>query len=127
MALSLVAFNGIQTDKDIVGALKQGLKEAQGLIQMLDMVPSNYARQKKWFQEPWMEEVRDPKFGFTYKPSKTLELGEDGDREVMRAVLENELESLEGVSFYIPPESLEYDVHGSEVLQMEAYDLPQKS
>jgi hypothetical protein len=36
-----------------------------------------------------MEKVKDRKFGFTYKPSKTPKSGEDGDREVMRVVLEN--------------------------------------
>jgi hypothetical protein len=61
---------------------------------MLNMAPSNYARQKKWFQEPWVEEVKDPKFGFTYK---TLELDKDGNEEVMRAVLENELKLAERV------------------------------
>jgi hypothetical protein len=67
--------------------LKEGFKEAQALIRVLNMAPSTIARHKKWFIEPWIEED-DPKFGFTYKPSKELVAGEDGDAEVMQAALE---------------------------------------
>jgi hypothetical protein len=85
---NLADFSGLATDEDIVGALKEGFKEAQALIRVLNMAPSTVARHKKWFIEPWVEEANDPKFGFTYKPSKELVAGEDGDAEVMRAALE---------------------------------------
>jgi hypothetical protein len=35
------------------------------------------------------EEAKDPKFGFTYKPSNVLTPGKDGDAEVMRVALES--------------------------------------
>jgi hypothetical protein len=85
---NLVDFSGLATNEDIIGALKEGFKEAQALIRVLNMAPSTIARYKKWFIEPWIEEANDPKFGFTYKPSKELVAGEDGDAEVMRAALE---------------------------------------
>jgi hypothetical protein len=69
---------------------------------MLKIAPSNYVRQKKWSQKPWVEEVRDLKFRFTYKPSKTPKLGKDGDEEIMREVLENELELAKRISYDIP-------------------------
>jgi hypothetical protein len=80
---NLADFSGLATDEDIVGALKEDFKEAQALIRVLSMAPSTIARHKKWFIEPWVEEANDPKFGFTYKPSKELVVGEDGDAEVM--------------------------------------------
>jgi hypothetical protein len=67
---NLADFSGLATDEDIVGALKEGFKEAQALIRVLNMAPSIVARHKKWFIESWVEEANDPKFGFTYKPSK---------------------------------------------------------
>jgi hypothetical protein len=60
------------------------------------MAPSIVARHKKWFIEPWVEEANDPKFGFTYKPSKELVAREDGDAEVIRAALEIEVDLDEG-------------------------------
>ena len=74
--------------EDIVGALKEGFKEAQDLIRVLDMTPSTVARHKKWFIELWVENTNDPKFGFTYKTSKEPVAGEDGNIVVMRAALE---------------------------------------
>jgi hypothetical protein len=68
--------------------LKEGFKEAQALIRVLNMAPSTVAKHKKWFIEPWVEEANDPKFGFTYKLSKELVAGEDGDAKVMQATLE---------------------------------------
>jgi hypothetical protein len=85
---NLADFSGLATDEDIFGALREGFKEAQALIRVLNMAPSTVAKHKKWFIELWVEEANDPKFGFTYKPSKELVVGEDGDAEVMRAALE---------------------------------------
>jgi hypothetical protein len=59
--------------------LKEGFKEAQALIKVLNMAPSTVARHKKWFIEPWVEEANDPKFGFTYKPSNKPVAWEDGN------------------------------------------------
>jgi hypothetical protein len=33
----------VQTEEDIIAALKEGLKEAQGLLRVLNMAPSNVA------------------------------------------------------------------------------------
>jgi hypothetical protein len=93
---NLADFSGLATDEDIVGALKEGFKEAQALIRVLNMAPSTVARHKKWFIEPWVEEANDPKFGFTYKQSKELVAGEDGDAEVMRVALETGVDLDEG-------------------------------
>jgi hypothetical protein len=49
------------------------------------MPPSSFAREKKLFQEPWVEEAKDPNFSFIYKPSRTLE-----SCEVAAALLEVE-------------------------------------
>jgi hypothetical protein len=76
--------------------LKEGFKEAQALIRVLNIAPSIVARHKKWFIEPWVEEANDPKFGFTYKPSKELVVEEDGNAEVMRAALETGVDLDEG-------------------------------
>jgi hypothetical protein len=92
---NLVDFSGLATDEDIVGALKEGFNEAQALIRVLNMALSTVARHK-WFIEPWVEEANDPKFGFTYKPSKEPEIGEDGNAEVMRAALETRVDLDEG-------------------------------
>jgi hypothetical protein len=93
---NLTDFSNLATDEDIVGALKEGFKEAQALIGVLNMAPSFVARHKKWFIEPWIEEINDPKFGFMYKPSKDPVVGEDGDAEVMRAALETGVDLDEG-------------------------------
>jgi hypothetical protein len=101
---NLANFSGLATDEDIVGALKEGFKEAQALIRVLNMVPSTVARYKKWFIEPWVEEANDPKFGFTYKLSKELVAGEDGNAEVMRAVLEIGVDLDEGDAGHLASE-----------------------
>jgi hypothetical protein len=75
--------------------MKEGFKEAQALIRVLNMAPSTVARHKKWFIEPWVEEANDPKFGFMYKLSKELVAVEDGDAEVMRVALEMKDEDLD--------------------------------
>jgi hypothetical protein len=79
----------VSTDESIVEALKEGLQEAQRLLRSLNMAPSTYARNKKWFLEPWSVEKVDTKH-FTYIPTKTPTAGEDGDCEVLRQTLEEE-------------------------------------
>jgi hypothetical protein len=93
---NLADFSGLTTDEDIVGALKEGFKEAQALIRVLNMAPSTVVRHKKWFIELWVEEANDPKFGFTYKPSKEPIAGEDGDAKLMRVALETGIDLDEG-------------------------------
>jgi hypothetical protein len=66
---NLVDYSGLEGDEGIIFALKEGLKEAQGLIRVLNMAPLACARNKKWYLEPWIEEARDPSFAFSYKPA----------------------------------------------------------
>jgi hypothetical protein len=79
----------VSTDKNIVEALKEGLQEAQRLLRFLNMAPSTYARNKKWFLEPWSLKKMDTRH-FAYIPTKTSTAGEDGDCEVLRQTLEEE-------------------------------------
>ena len=64
------------------------------------MAPSIVARHKKWFIELWVEEANDPKFGFTYKPSKEPVAGKDGNAKVMRAALETWVDLDEGDAWH---------------------------
>jgi hypothetical protein len=69
-AANLADFYDLANDDDIVGAFKEYLKEAQGLIGVLNMAPSSVCGQNQWFLERWVEEAKDPKFELTYKLSK---------------------------------------------------------
>ena len=69
---------GVMADRDLVVALKEGLKEAQGVLRVVNMAPSSVASDKTWFQNPWMVEVADVKH-WAYTPPKTPTPGEDGD------------------------------------------------
>ena len=70
----------IFSDESVVSILQDGLKEAQKLLQALNMVPSIVARQKKWFTTPWIVERADP-FHLAYVLGKKPEPGEDGSFE----------------------------------------------
>ena len=71
------------SDEDFVTALKEGLKAAQSMLNSLNMAPSTYARNKTWFQQPWLMEVADPNHWSYVAPLKPTR-GEDGDAEVLR-------------------------------------------
>jgi hypothetical protein len=121
---NLADFNGLATNEDIVGALKEGFKEAQALIRVLNMALSTVARHKKWFIEPWVEEANDPKFGFTYKPSKELVAKEDGDAEVMQAAFEIEVDLDEGNAGYSASEGdIDDGVDPRVLFENEAQDI----
>ena len=53
----------IEYDEHVVVALKEGLKEAQAMIRVLNMAPSSQCTTKKktWFYTPWLLEKSDPK------------------------------------------------------------------
>jgi hypothetical protein len=85
------------------------------------MPPSSFAREKKLFQEPWVEEAKDPNFSFIYKPSRTLESCDDGDREVMRAVFEGDVIPTE--EEIVDDDGLEGSEVAAALLEVEARDV----
>lgn len=77
-------YSAISTNHDIVIALKEGLKEAQQMINSLNMAPSRQAatKNKVWFEKPWFVELADThSFAFVAR-SKPIRR-EDGDMEVL--------------------------------------------
>ncbi|CAM6105892.1 unnamed protein product [Calypogeia fissa] len=54
---------GIETNAQIVEALKEGLLLAQNVATKLEMNPSTSARDKVWWNTPWITEQRGVKFG----------------------------------------------------------------
>lgn len=70
-------------DDLVVEALKEGFKQAQGLINSCNMAPSIQAKNRKWFTDPWLLESEDKTF-MSFKPAARPVQGEDGDGEVMR-------------------------------------------
>lgn len=80
----------IATDMEILVALKEGLKEAQAMLRILNMAPSNQASapNKLWFVSPWKLEKQDPSH-LAYQPPRTPQPGLDGDGECERARLES--------------------------------------
>lgn len=75
----------IDSNADVVNALKEGLLEAQRTLRGLNMVPTVHAApaKKVWFLKPWVIEKDDPTW-LSCTPAATPVLGEDGDSEVMR-------------------------------------------
>ena len=49
----------VATNEEVVKALKEGLKEAQKLINVLKMAPNPQAtaKNKAWFEKPWTVEL----------------------------------------------------------------------
>ena len=80
----------IPDNDSVVGALQEGLKEAQQMMQVLNMAPSIQCQAKKriWYDKPWIVERFDPK-SFAYCPSRRAVFREDGDSEVLRDRCEN--------------------------------------
>ena len=91
---SLGDYNIISTNEEVISALQEGLKEAQGMLCSLNMAPSTQCQAKKkiWYEKPWVLERADPK-SFAYKPSSRPISGEDGDSEVLRDQLQVEANS----------------------------------
>ena len=52
-------YSSIASDADVVAALKEGSKEAQKVLRVLNMAPSVHAREKEWFLKPWNLERLD--------------------------------------------------------------------
>jgi hypothetical protein len=76
-------YSSIENNDMLVMALKEGFKEAQSMLRVLNMAPTVYARDKRWFTEPWRLERTDGKH-MAYVPSQTPVAREDGDSKVMQ-------------------------------------------
>ena len=85
---------GISIDLEIISALKEGFKEAQAMLRVLNMAPSNQASpaKKLWFYNPWKLENEDPKH-FADQPPSTPQVGLDGNAECKCERLQNLLDS----------------------------------
>ena len=87
----------IPSDVEVIAALKEGFKEAQGMLRSLNMAPSPQciSKNKIWYEKPWVVERADSK-SFAYKPTSRPVSGEDGDSEVLRDRLREETASGSG-------------------------------
>ena len=57
---NLAYYSLITTDDDVTSVLQEGLKEAQGMLQILNMAPLMQCTNKTWFLTPWMMEKANP-------------------------------------------------------------------
>lgn len=106
-------YSELATDDEFVIALKEGFKAAQGMLNSLNMAPSTYARNKSWFQQPWLHECSDPKHWSYIAPEKPTP-GEDGDAEVLReTMMESE---------HVDSESLEHQSNDGIVLEDSVFE-----
>ena len=90
---NLKDYSVISTDENIVVALKEGLKEAQWIINSLNMAPNPQAstKNKVWFERRWFLELADLQ-SFAFAATKNPVQGEDGDMEVLREDLQQKEE-----------------------------------
>ncbi|KAL3685965.1 hypothetical protein R1sor_003987 [Riccia sorocarpa] len=59
----LAGFAMLETDSEVVEALKSGLKEAQRCLIHLNMAPHNRVRDQTWWRTPWVKEEELQMFG----------------------------------------------------------------
>ncbi|KAL3693162.1 hypothetical protein R1sor_006813 [Riccia sorocarpa] len=59
----LVSFAMLESDSEVVEALKTGLKEAQGCLIRLNMALHNRVRDQTWWKTPWVKEKELQMFG----------------------------------------------------------------
>lgn len=85
-------YSSMSSDIMIIEALKEGLVEAQNMLNCLNMAPSVQAsRDKKvWFKTPWEVERKEPKH-LAFIPGAPI-YGDDGDGEVLREQMRSPLE-----------------------------------
>jgi hypothetical protein len=104
-------YSALNTDEDFVSALKEGLKAAQAQLKVLNMAPSSYARNKRWFLLPWTVEREDPKHWAYVAPEKPVP-GEDGDGEVRRdsEIMPLEEETMDGDGANLDPDMSVMDI-----------------
>ncbi|KAL3693735.1 hypothetical protein R1sor_007386 [Riccia sorocarpa] len=83
----LASFAMLETDSEVVEALKSGLKEAQRCLIQLNMAPHNRVRDQTWWRTPWVKEEELQMFGKS-QPN------EDHEEELEEAFLEDGSASL---------------------------------
>jgi hypothetical protein len=83
-------YSELTTDDEIILALKEGLKEAQGLLRILNMAPFIVVCEKCWFLNPWTVEAEDPSH-WSYIPPPKPTACDDGDGEVIRDAVFGEI------------------------------------
>ncbi|KAL3681242.1 hypothetical protein R1sor_024198 [Riccia sorocarpa] len=101
----LASFAMLESDYEVVEALKTGLKETQGCLIRLNMTPHNRVRDQTWWKTPWVKEKELQMFGKSQPNEDTEEelediFCEDGrheTRHVMTEVL-NEVLLIESTS-----------------------------
>ena len=78
-------YTTVSSNREVVTALKEGLKEPQKMLNSLNMAPSPQAsaKNKVWFEKPWTVELADTTSFAFFAVTKPIR-GEDGDMEVMR-------------------------------------------
>lgn len=66
----------------MIFALEEGVKQAQDVLQRLNMAPKKFSQEKEWFFKPWWAENANPKC-FAFTGGKSI-CGKHGDAEVFR-------------------------------------------
>jgi hypothetical protein len=98
-ATNLGDYSGIQSNADVIVALKEGFSQEQGLFHSLKMHASKMPRGKvsaaieeNWLTKPWLAEGLDPRH-LEMPTWVAATSGEDGDGECIRDELAQQLES----------------------------------
>lgn len=124
----LADYSSVSTNVMIIEALKEGLVEAQRMLNCLNMAPSVQAsRDKKiWFKTPWEVEKNDPKH-MAFIPGAPV-YGDDGDGEVLREqtltpVEDEAFEDTGACDLHVEAELPEDDVDPIIVAEMETRDV----
>lgn len=83
--LDLGDYSAVSSNEDVVTALKEGFREAQKMLNPLNMAPSlqAIAKNRVCFDKPWVFELADSQ-PFAFAPGARPVRGEDADMEVLR-------------------------------------------
>ena len=121
-------YSSVSSDIMIIEALKEGLVEAQRMLNCLNMAPSAQAsRDKKiWFKTHWEVERKHPKH-LAFIPGAPI-YGEDGDgevlREQMRSLVDDEVfKDTEACDVHVEVELSEDDVNPIVLAEMETRNV----
>ena len=133
MEPNLGDYNTVFTNQDVVTALKEGLREAQCMMNSLNMAPSPQAaaKNKVWFEKPWSIELGETQ-SFAFPASSKPTADEDGDMEVLRENLLvqqeemqrlGEVHSLSGAAGGHLEEDIDDGMRALTVLESETRDI----
>ena len=123
----------VSSNNEVVLALKEGLKDAQKMMNSLNMAPSPQAAAKNrvWFERPWILESADTQ-SFSFHTTGKPVWGEDGDMEVLREDLREkeselqrraELHELQHLENDIEEDVLDDGVEALTVVESETQDI----